>query len=279
MLEIKLTTTATATATAATTNSTTATTTTMYTIKDAGTCTLTQHLLVFRRKLHLHPVCWLRNRLFLIWLVWTGLQFCTDLCSSDHCWGKCNLVIPLPFTHEKHQLQGSIWCCGTTHPLDYQLFINIYAPLVVLGTWDNRKWWQKMLQMTALSVEHGWHAPTGILTWYKLVWLHLPCLAQTAVLVRVNGSCIGQVIISLFFSIFSLLQECFLVISVWCLKKKPSFPRPYITSAVHVITRSLKEYTGFTEIPGRLRTAHLLGQMTLFLKAPMVLPHVCHHEC
>ena len=133
--------------------------------------------------------------------------------------------------------------------------------------------------MTALSVEHGWHAPTGILTWYKLVWLHLPCLAQTAVLVRVNGSCIGQVIISLFLSIFSLLQECFLVISVWCLKKKPSFPRPYITSDVHVITRSLKEYTGFTEIPGRLRTAHLLGQMTLFLKAPMVLPHVCHHEC
>ena len=106
MLEIKLTTTATATATAATTNSTTATTTTMYTIKDAGTCTLTQHLLVFRRKLHLHPVCWLRNRLFLIWLVWTGLQFCTDLCSSDHCWGKCNLVISITFYTWKTSVAG-----------------------------------------------------------------------------------------------------------------------------------------------------------------------------
>ena len=27
----------------------------------------------------------------------TGLQFCTDLCSSDRCWGKCNLVIPMTF--------------------------------------------------------------------------------------------------------------------------------------------------------------------------------------
>ena len=61
--------------------------------KDAGTCTLTQHILVFRLKLHFHPACQLR--LFLIWLVWTGLQFCRDLCSSDHCWGKCNLVISI----------------------------------------------------------------------------------------------------------------------------------------------------------------------------------------
>ena len=29
---------------------------------------------------------------------------------------------------------------------------------------------------------------------------------------------------------------------------------------------SLKEHTGFTKIPGRLGKAHLLGQMTLFLK-------------
>ena len=52
--------------------------------------------------------------------------------------------------------------------------------------------------------------------------------------------------------------------SVWRLKLN-------ITSAVHMITRSLKEHTGFTEIPGRLGKAHLLGQMTLFLKALMVL--------
>ena len=66
MLDIKLTTTATTTATATatatnttttTTSTTSTTTTTMYTIKDAGTCTLTQHLLVFRLKLHLHSVC------------------------------------------------------------------------------------------------------------------------------------------------------------------------------------------------------------------------------
>ena len=37
------------------------------------------------------------DRLFLIWLVWTSLQFCTDLCSSDRCWGKYNLVIPMTF--------------------------------------------------------------------------------------------------------------------------------------------------------------------------------------
>ena len=41
---------------------------------------------------------------------------------------------------------------------------------------------------------------------------------------------------------------------------------------LHMITRSLKENTGFTEIPGRLGKAHLLGQMVLFLKALMVLP-------
>ena len=45
-----------------------------------------------------------------------------------------------------------------------------------------------------------------------------------------------------------------------------------VASAVHMITRSLKEHTGFTEIPGRLGKAHLLGQIMLFLKALMVLP-------
>ena len=59
MLEIKLTTTANATAitTTSTTFMTSTTTTNLYTIKDAGTSTVTQHLLVFRLKLHLHPVC------------------------------------------------------------------------------------------------------------------------------------------------------------------------------------------------------------------------------
>ena len=39
-----------------------------------------------------------------------------------------------------------------------------------------------------------------------------------------------------------------------------------------MINRSLKEHMGFTEIPGRLGKAHSLGQMTLLLKALMVLP-------
>ena len=47
LLEIKLTTTATAPAPTAT----------MHMIEDAGTCTLTQPLVMFRLKLHLHPVC------------------------------------------------------------------------------------------------------------------------------------------------------------------------------------------------------------------------------
>ena len=33
---------------------------------------------------------------------------------------------------------------------------------------------RKCVQITALSVEDGSHASTGIFTWYKLVWLHLP---------------------------------------------------------------------------------------------------------
>ena len=57
----------------------------------------------------------------------------------------------------------------------------------------------------------------------------------------------------------------FILCSVWRLKYN-------ITSAVHMITRSLKEHTGFTEIPGRLGKAHLLGQIMFFLKALMVLP-------
>ena len=44
---------------------------------------------------------------------------------------------------------------------------------------------------------------------------------------------------------------------VW--SKTPSFPRSNITSALHMITRSVKEHTAFTEIAGGLETAHLLG--------------------
>ena len=53
--------------------------------------------------------------------------------------------------------------------------------------------------------------------------------------------------------------------SVWRLKYN-------ITSAVHMITRSLEEHTGFTEIPSRLGKAHLSGQIMPFRKALMVLP-------
>ena len=62
-----------------------------------------------------------------------------------------------------------------------------------------------------------------------------------------------------------LFLDSFQLWSVWRLKYN-------IISAVHMITRSLKEHTGFTEIPGRLGKAHVWGQMMLFLKALMVLP-------
>ena len=54
-------------------------------------------------------------------------------------------------------------CSTTFMPHSWSLGLGI------TGTGD-----RKCLQMTALSVEHGSHASTGILTWYKLVWLHLP---------------------------------------------------------------------------------------------------------
>ena len=44
--------------------------------------------------------------------------------------------------------------------------------------------------------------------------------------------------------------------------KTPSLPRPNITSALHMITRSLKEHTVLTEITWGLGAAHLLGEMT-----------------
>ena len=70
-----------------------------------------------------------------------------------------------------------------------------------------------------------------------------------------------------FFIILNLFLAREMLPGNFCLtfeENTPSFPRPDITPAVHVITRRLKEHTGFTETPGRLRTAHLLGQMTLF---------------
>ena len=53
----------------------------------------------------------------------------------------------------------------------------------------------------------------------------------------------------------------FILCFVWRLKHN-------ITSAIHMITRSLKEHTGFTGIPGRLGKAHLLGQKTFFFSKP-----------
>ena len=55
---------------------------------------------------------------------------------------------------------------------------------------------------------------------------------------------------------------------VTCIKRNPHswIGKHNITSAVHMITRSPKEYTGFTEIPGRLGKAHLLGKWRFFSK-------------
>ena len=164
------------------------------------------------------------NRLFLIWLAWTGLQFCTDLCSSDHCWGKCNLVISMTFYTCKTAVARPylmLWCCTST-----ALLINIHALPVVLGTWNNWNWWQKMPPSDSLvSMDHIHQKESSqALSWFDFA---SPCPTQTAVLMHVNGTYryIGQVIISWFFSNFTLLKECFLVISVWHLKKKPSIPQ------------------------------------------------------
>ena len=54
-------------------------------------------------------------------------------------------------------------CSSTCMPHSWSLGLG------TTGTGD-----RKCLHMTALSVEHGSHASPGILTWYKLVWLHLP---------------------------------------------------------------------------------------------------------
>ena len=66
-----------------------------------------------------------------------------------------------------------------------------------------------------------------------------------------------------------LLKLC----SVWRLKYN-------ITFAVHMITRRLKEHTGFTKIPGRLGKALFLGANDAFSQSSDgVAPHGCHHEC
>ena len=102
------------------------------------------------------------------------------------------------------------------------------------------------------SMGHGSHASKGILT----AELTSPapsaddCFSACKWYIHRTSDC--------FFILFELC-------SVWRLKHN-------ITSAVHMITRSPKEHIGFTEIPGRLRKAHLLGQMTLFPKALMMLP-------
>ena len=135
-----------------------------------------------------------------------------------------------------------------------------FLGLGTTGTGD-----RKCLQMKALSVEHGSHASTGILTWYKLVLLHLPvpstdgCFSACKWFIHWTSD--------YFFILLNLFLARGMLPGNFCLtfeENTPSFPRPDVTSAVLVITRRLKEHTGFTEIPGRLRTAHLLGQMTLF---------------
>ena len=155
LLKIKLTTTATAaaaiaiaTAATAATATATATTaaavamTTTTTIEDASTCTLTQYPVVFHLNLLLHSVCKLGNRLFVTWLVWSGLQFCADLFSSDRCWGKCNLAISMTFYTCKTAVATCarqylvLWRRTSTElPAAHEQL----SPPVALGTWNNWK--------------------------------------------------------------------------------------------------------------------------------------------
>ena len=138
---------------------------------------------------------------------------------------------------------------------------------------------RKCHQMTALSVDHGSYASTGILTWHKLVWLYLPvpsaggCFSACKWFIHWTGD--------YFFILLNLFLARGMLPGNFCLTFEE---KTFHSQARHNLcctcnNRSLKEYTGFTGIPGRLSTAHLLGQMTLFLRALMVLPHGCHHEC
>ena len=126
---------------------------------------------------------------------------------------------------------------------------SLFLGLGTTGTVDRKcpRW-----QPCNWSMGHGSHASKGILT------TELTSPAPSA------DDCFSACrwYIHWTSDYFLILFE---LCSVWRLKHN-------ITSAVHMITRSLKEHTGFTEIPGRLEKTHLLGQMMLFLKALMVLP-------
>ena len=90
---------------------------------------------------------------------------------------------------------------------------------------------RKCLHMTALSVEHGSHASTGILTWDKLVWRHLPvpradgCFSVCKWFIHWTSD--------YFFILLKLLLARGMLpgkflFDVW--RKKTSFPRPDITN-------------------------------------------------
>ena len=167
MLEIKLPTTANATTAAAAAAATTSTTTTtMYTIKDAGIRTLTQHLVVFRLKLHLQALPHLTG---LNWfpILYRFVQFGPLLRPMQP--GNSHYLLHMENISSR-AVSGAVaphihWitsCSSTFLPHSWSLGLG------TTGTGD-----RKCLQMTAFSVGHGSHASTGILPWYKVVWLHL----------------------------------------------------------------------------------------------------------
>ena len=177
------------------------TTTTIYTIEDAGSRTLTHPLVMFRLKLHIHPVSWETGFSLFGWfeLVWRVL------CSSDRCWGKCNFVITMTFYTCKTAVARQylvLWRRTSTGlPAAHQHLCTLpwSLGLGTTGTVD-RKWFQ----MTAWLLEQGSQASKGILMECKLVWLHFSAPgAGSCLVVHVDGTNMGQVIISWFFSNFT----------------------------------------------------------------------------
>ena len=124
-------------------------TATVYMIKDAGTRTFAQPLVVFHLK-RSSLCCLLAEEHALPHM--TGLNWfeffsglCsshTELCGSDHCWGKCTLLISKTFYTCKTPVTRQflmLW-----RHTSIRFLIYIYAPPIVLGTCHTWNWSQKM---------------------------------------------------------------------------------------------------------------------------------------
>ena len=100
------------------------------------------------------------------------------------------------------------------------------------------------------SMGHGSHASKGILT------------AELTSPVPSSDHCFSACRWYIYWT-----SDYFLILFKLC---SVSHLKYNITSAVHMMTRSLKEHTGFSEIPGRLGKAHLLGNILQLSESPVI---------